>query len=232
MSSRVGGRLGILALLAVASLMVMFLAWPRFLASFRFLPVEHALDRYFYDNEIESDRLEVLIEFAGEALEHHEHQRYRYGLSQLYYLRGLDPATPAAERRDAYRSAEEEALAALRLAPAQTAVWMHLAMTRWILRGEPRTIIDAWKMSVFTGRTHSSLYTRRVEMGLAYREYLDHEGLAMLRDQIRLAWRTRPGALAAVLLRQDPQLRVLRNFLDDSDPELTKEMEVWLERLR
>jgi hypothetical protein len=221
-----------LGLVALASLLVLGLAWPRFVASFRYQPVDRALDRYYASNEIPSDRLAVLIGFAGEALEYHVHPRYHLGLSQLHYLRGLDAQTPARERRDAYRRAEAEARSSLELAPAQSAAWLHLATVRWILRDEPATIVEPWKMSVFTGRTHSSLYTRRVEMGLAFRGYLDDEGLAMLRDQVRLAWKTRPGALAEVLSRRDADLRVSRYLLQGSEPEMLSEMETWLERLR
>jgi len=221
-----------LGLVALAALLVLGLAWPRFVASFRYLPVDRALDKYYADNEIPSDRLTVLIGFAAEALDYQRHPRFHFGLSQLHYLRGLDVQTPAGERRAAYRSAEAEARKSLELAPAQSAAWLQLAMIRWILRDEPLTIVEPWKMSVFTGRTHSSLYTRRVEMGLAFRAYLDDEGLAMLRDQLRLAWKTRPGALAPVLARRDADLRVTRYLLQGSEPELLNEMEAWLERLR
>ena len=41
--------------------MVMLLAWPRLAASYRYLPVEIAISRYFSSREIPSDRLGVLI---------------------------------------------------------------------------------------------------------------------------------------------------------------------------
>jgi len=140
--------------------------------------------------------------------------------------------TPAAERRNAYRSAEAEAKNALRRAPAQAAVWLRLATIRWILHDEPETIVEPWKMSVFTGRNQSTLYTSRVELGLAHHAYLDREGEAMLLDQLRLAWRARPGTLIRVLARRDPSLAVTRHLMGNSDPDTLAEMEAWLERLR
>jgi len=216
-------------LLAVATLA---LAWPRVLASVRYLPVEHALDRYYADNEIPSDRLKVLIRFAEEAIGRQDHYRFHDGLSQLQYLRGLDVRTPAGERRAAYRAAADAAAASLRRAPAQPAAWLRLATLRWILHDEPETIVGAWKMSIFTGRTHSSLYAHRVEMGLAQRAVLDDEGVAMLLDQLLLAWRIRPGTLVQVLARRDPGLRIVGGLLMDTDPVALREMEDWLERLR
>jgi len=225
-------RVGFLIPVMLVALAVLSLAWPRFLASVRYQPVDTALARYYADNQIPSDRLLVLIRFAEEAVGIHDHYRYHDGLSQLHYLRGLDPQTAARERRDAYRQSEGEAAASLSLAPAQPATWLQLATVRWILRDEPERIIEPWKMSIFTGRTDSVLYSRRAEMGLAYRAFLDTESVAMLRDQVLLAWRARPGALAQVLARRDPQLSVTRGLLEASDPAALNEMEAWLEKLR
>ena len=173
------------------------LAWPRFQAAFRFLPVDLAIARYHAEREIPSDRLLVLLEFARAAIGHHDHYRYRDGLSQLHLLRGLDPWTPALERRPAYVEAEAEAVHSLRQAPAQPETWLRLATIRWILHDEPADIVAPWKMSVFTGRTHSALYAQRVELGLAHRAFLDDEALAM-----RLGG-TRPGQELQAAGRRD-----------------------------
>ena len=217
---------------AVAALAVLALAWPRFLAAFRYLPVDRAIARYQAANEIPTDRLLVLIDFARQAIGRHDHYRYRDGLSQLHFLRGLDPYTPALERRPAYAEAEAEAVQSLQQAPAQPETWLRLAAIRWILHDEPENIISPWKMSVFTGRTHSALYAQRVELGLAHRSYLDEEALTMLRDQLLLAWKTHPGTLIQVLARRDRGLEVTRDLLEFNDPVALQEMEAWLEKLR
>ena len=224
-------RFGLMALVAVVSVSVLYLSYPRLIASVRYLPVDRALDRYYADNLIPTDRLTVLIRFANEAIGRNDHYRYRDGLSQLHYLRALDVQTPAKERRTAYRSAEAEAMESLRLAPAQAAVWLRMATIRWILHDEPESIIEPWKMSVFTGRTYTTLYTLRVEIGLAVHEQLADEGRAMLRDQVRLAWRLHPGGLMQVLSRRDPGLRLMRNLLAGADPLIITDMEAWIEKL-
>lgn len=232
MNTGVAGRLAILLLTAFVSVLLVSLAWPRLMASVRYLPVDRALNSYYANNEIPTDRLSVLIEFAGEAIGISDHYRYHDGLSQLHYLRGLDVNTPALERRGAYRSAESGAMQSLRTAPAQSSLWLRLAAIRWVLHDEPETIIEPWKMSVFTGRSHSSLYAHRVEIGMAHLEYLDQEGRAMLRDQLRLAWKVRPGALAQVLARRDPDLRHTRELMGAVDAGSLTELEAWVERIR
>ena len=136
---------------ALVALAVLSLAWPRFQASVRYLPVERAIKQYYKTGEIPTDRLPVLIRFATEAISHQEHYRFHDGLSTLHLLRAMDFKTPALERRDAYISAMMEAERSLQQAPANPATWLRLASVRWILHEEPETIVDAWKMSVFTG---------------------------------------------------------------------------------
>ena len=125
-----------------------------------------------------------------------------------------------------------EAEQSLQQAPANPATWLRLASVRWILHEEPETIVDAWKMSVFTGRVHTAVFTKRMEIGLAWYGYQDGEGKAMLRDQLLLAWRLRPSQLMQVVAKRDPDLRVSRTLLAASDPGVLAEMEAWLEKRR
>ena len=221
-----------LGTITLVALFVLTLSWPRLQASVRYLPVDIALDRYFQDRQIPSDRLEVLIGFAAESIAYHDHYRYHDGLSLLHYLRGLDINTPAMQRRAAYRSAEAEAVASLQRAPAQPSAWMRLANIRWVLRDEPEKIIGPWKMSIFTGRMDSTLISQRVETGLAHRQDMDREAEAMLRDQLLLAWRLQPGTFIKVLSRRDPTLSLTRELVQNTDPAALEEMEAWLEKLR
>jgi hypothetical protein len=215
--------------LAVA---VLLLSLPRLQASYRYLPVDIAIQRYFETRELASDRLPVLMGFAEQALEHQDHYRYHDGLSLLHLLRALDINTLALERRGEYLAASNEAMASLQRAPAQPAVWFRLANIRWILHEEPETIIAAWKMSIFTGRTDSTLFSPRVELGLAHRDNMDEEGIAMLRDQLLLTWRLQPGGLIRILSVRDPGLSATRRLIANTDPVALQEMEAWLEKLR
>ena len=102
---------------------------------------------------------------------------------------------------------------------------------RWVLHEEPEDILAPWKMSIFTGRTDSTLFTQRMEIGLAHREYMDAEAVAMLRDQLLLAWRTQPGGLMGVLSKWDRDLAVTRPLIESTDPVALAEMETWLAKL-
>lgn len=211
---------------------VLMLALPRLQAAYRYLPVEIAIGKYFSSREMPSDRLPVLIRYAREAIDYHDHYRYRDGLSILHLLRAQDVLTPVLDRRSAYEEAAQEARVSLSQAPAQSATWMRLALVRWILREEPEDIVAAWKMSIFTGRKHSTLIIQRLEIGLAHRSFMDDEAVSMLRDQLLLAWRMQAGSLIRLLYARDPQLAVTRELIGQTDPAALLEMEVWIERIR
>jgi hypothetical protein len=71
-----------------------------------------------------------------------------------------------------------------------------------------------------------------VEVGLAYRNEMDAEGTAMLRDQLLLAWQLQPGSLIQVLRARDRGLAATRALIGATDPAALAEMETWLEKLR
>ena len=123
-------------------------------------------------------------------------------------------------------------MASLQRAPAQSATWLRLATIRWILHDEPETIIEPWKMSVFTGRAQSSLLTLRIDLGIAQFEYMDDESVAMLRDQLLLAWRVRASSLVRVLARRDRSLDVTSELLAGTDPAALEEMGLLLAKYR
>ena len=226
------GKIFLLLAAAIIAQAVLTLAWPRFLASLRYLPVERAIKGYYAGGEVPSDRLPVLIRFATEAIGLQDHYRFYDGLSTLQVLRATDYKTPALERRPAYISAMGAAEQALLRAPANPSTWLRLASVRWILHEEPETIVDAWKMSIFTGRIHTDLLARRTEIGLAYFEFLDEEGKAMLRDQLLLAWKLRPSQLMQVSVRRDPELALVRHLLTGVAPATLSEIEDWFEKRR
>lgn len=230
MGNTIRAKLPLLTAVGLLSLVVLMLSWPRFLASFRFLPVDIAIQRYFEDQQIPTDRLPALVDFAEQAIDLHDYYRFHEGLSRLHYLRALDPYTPALERRPAYRQSEAEAVVALSQAPAQSATWLRVAVIRWILHDEPEDVIRPWTMSIYTGRTNFPLFEQRVELGLAYHDLLDEEQRSLLRDQLLLSWRARPGGLIEVLYRRDRNLAITSELIAGTDPGALAEMEALLAR--
>lgn len=226
------GQISLLAAVLATAVVTLFLAWPRLLASLRFLPVDHAIDRYYETREIPNRRLLTLLDFAAEANELSDHYRYHDGQAFLHYLRALDVYTPALERRDEYRLAEAAAMEAVQRAPAQPEAWLRIATVRAILRDEPEDVLEPWKMSIFTGRTHSTLMVPRVGIALSYLDEMDGETRGMLRDQLLLAWRLKPVDLLRELKQRDPRLLRTTALISALDPAALAEMEERIEKVR
>lgn len=225
-------RFSVFTLVVLMAVAVAVLAGPRVKASFRFLPVSRAMEGYLESRELPSSRMLTLIRFTEDSIALQDHYRFHDGLSFLYYLRGLDIHTPALERRPAYRRSEAEAIETVRQAPAQPEAWLRIASVRSILRDEPETIIQPWKMSVFTGRTHSTLLVPRLEVALPYLAHMDGESRSMLKDQLLLAWQLKPRELLRILKSHDPQLLAAGELLEGTHPALLMEMEDGLEKVR
>jgi hypothetical protein len=225
-------QLWVVMLAALAGVALLTLAVPRMKASLRFLPVDLAIEVYYQEREIPTRRILTLIGFAEQAIAHHDHYRYHDGLSFLYYLRGLDRYTPALERRPAYRESEAQAIETVKRAPAQPEAWLRIATVRSVLRDEPDTVIEPWKMSIFTGRTHSTLLVPRVEIGLPLTGQMDAEATAMLRDQLLLAWELKPVELLRALKQHDPGLARTRALAGNINPAAVTEMEARIEKVR
>ena len=140
--------------------------------------------------------------------------------------------TPALERRGAYRSSEKEAIETVKRAPSQPEAWLRIATVRSILRDEPEDILPPWRMSVFTGRTHSTLLAPRVGVALPYLEFMDDETRAMLGDQLLLAWALKPTELSRELKARDPRLERTRALVGKTAPGVLSDMEERLEKTR
>jgi hypothetical protein len=225
-------QFSVLSLVVLLAGITLSLAWPRMMASYRFLPVDIAIGRYYEQREIPTHRMLTLMGFAGEAIARHDHYRYHDGLSFLHYLRGLDIYTPALERRGEYREAEAAAMAVVKQAPAQPEAWLRIATVRAMLRDEPGDILEPWKMSVYTGRTHSTLMAPRVGIALPYLEFMDNEARAMLRDQLLLAWALKPVDLLRELKQADRRLEKTRALIGNNAPAVLAEMEERIEKIR
>ena len=193
--TRVGSILWALFILA-ASGFLGYLAWPRLHASLLYLPVDTAIAKYHAGEWIEDAQIDALAGRAREAIGRQAHHRYWDGLSLLMFLKGANTENRLHVRRDAFEASVEAAEVSLALAPAQPRTWLRLARSRSWLRYPPEQVIEALKMSAYTGRVEPSLFATRLELGLAYLPRMDGEGRSLMRDQVLLAWGMQPRELA------------------------------------
>ena len=92
--------------------------------------------------------------------------------------------------------------AALAVAPADPSDWIQLAYLLVLLEGDPnRDAAEALLFSIRVGPFQApDLLRRRLFWSLAHWRFYDEEERDQLGDQVRLAWRAAPGALADLAL--------------------------------
>jgi len=214
-------------LIALALLM---LSWPHLRASFRFLPVDRAIARYWKTETIPSAQLPQLIGTAEAALAIHHSARYWNGVSFMHYLYAIDDNSPSLARRPAFEKSLDAAVEVLKRAPAKPKVWLRLARIRALLEHPPKQVLRALKMSILMGRVEPTLLLSRLQIGYSYMSMMDDDDLLLMRDQTLLTWKLQPREMINMLTNQQVDYSMLRELLADRHPEIMRQIEVGLEQ--
>ena len=206
------------------------LSWPQLRASFRFLPVDRAVTRYWKTETIPSAQLPQLISTAEAALAIHDNARYWNGVSFMHYLYAIDDNSPSLARRPAFEKSLDAAVEVLKRAPAKPKVWLRLARIRALLEHPPEQVLRALKMSILMGRVQPTLLLSRLQIGYYYMPMMDDDDLLLMRDQTLLTWKLQPREMANMLTNQQADYSMLRELLADRHPEIMRQIEVRLEQ--
>lgn len=217
-------RRSLAVLIAVTSVFLFYLAYPRLHASLVFLPVDTAIKQYYETSEFQSAQLGGLQERALEAITILPHHRYWEGLSLLYFLQANDMQRALHDRREAFERSIVAAEASLLRSPAQPRAWLRIAQARAWLRFTPDEVIEALKMSIYTGRMEPSLFITRLALGLSYQQRMDEEGRAMLRDQLLLTWAIQPRELSTAVKSGQLRFTGIERLLSEAHGEVLNEI--------
>ena len=185
--------------ISLSSVFLLWLAYPRLQASLLYLPVDTAIKNYYDTRESPSGQLQGLRQRARDSIEIYPHHRYWEGLSLLYYLQAADSQNGLHQRREYFEQSIIAAEASLATAPSQPRTWLRIAQARAWLRYPPEEVIETFKMAIYTGRVEPSMFMTRLMLGLAYLPRMDAEGVAMMRDQVLLAWQLQPREVTRAL---------------------------------
>ena len=159
------GRYTLILIVGATALILLSLSYPRLRASLRYLPVDTAISKYWETREINVGQLDALIERTREAIALHDHYRYWGGLSELQTLSGQDMAKPYWQRRQILEQSILSAGEVVKRAPARPRIWLRIARIKAFLGYPQDEVIQAWKMSVLTGRVEPTLMLARLELG-------------------------------------------------------------------
>ncbi len=219
-----GKQWRLLILVSSLAIIVISLAYPRLVSSMYYLPVETALQGHWSGLPIRPNQYAALIEKSEQAISVLDDARYRRGLGWLYYLQALDfhPGSPQGQASLAHaRNAFETSLAQ---APANPAIWLSLAWSYAYLGLDDTKVVQALAMSLQTGRAERYLLLNRLDLALRYAAHLQTENLALLHDQVELAWQLYQHELLKKMSGSETHWHNLPDLIQTSNPELAQEI--------
>ncbi len=225
-------RYSLLLFAALLGIALLLLSYPRLHASMVFLPVETALRNHWDIRPISKDRFPGLIDAAEKSIAIHEDSQYYHGLGWMHYLYGISLGFNTAEAKKSLTLAQAAFEARLKSSPVEPAEWLRLGWTHMLLRHPPNDAINCWKMSIFTGRTEHYLLLDRLKLGLHYTDYLDDDGLNLLRDQLLLSWDHRQNDMIKHFSSRPFDVKRIHGLLFEQAPEILAEMDEAYEKHR
>jgi len=215
----------LVVLAGLCAVVVLMLSWPRLQASLLFLPVDTALSQYHETRQIEPAQADALAGRAREALAKYDHYRYWEGLSELQVLASQDADKPYYQRRQILEQAVVAATEAVKRAPARPRTWLRIARARAALGRPGVDVIQAWKMSVLTGRVEPTLMLARLKLGFRFHVVLDNDLVNLLRDQTVLTWSVQKRSFMESMDSGSLDPGLVRGILSGFHPDIIAEME-------
>ena len=203
-----------------ASLGLLALALPRFLASLDLVETEPILQDVKDGKTVTPDDLRRLADSRFRAA-----KRIDWGLVWTdagladviaAYESGLDTG----EGRQLISRAADSVARGLALSPADPFAWARLGYIRFV-QGQPKKAAEAVRMSIATGPHDPRLAPGRMELGLVVWRWFDTDSYGLIGDQVRYLWRLDPERLVQIAHKR-AAAPFVRGFLRDSQDDVNE----------
>ena len=215
---------------AILGILLLTHSCTRLRAGMTYLPVETALRNHWNIRSIDHTRFPGLIEAAEKSITTHKDSRYWHGLAWMNYLYGVSLGYHTNEAKESFTQAQKAFEARLQSSPSEPADWLRLGWVH-VLLGHPAVqVIDAWKMSVYTGRAEHYLLLDRLEQGLRYADDFKDDDRDLLCDQLLLSWKYQKNKMRKKIRDQTFALHTIRGLLFERAPEIVAEIETVYEK--
>jgi len=194
-------------------------------ASITYLPAETALRNHWDTRPIRQERFPALINAASESIDILDDSQYWYGLAWLQYLYVESLGFNTHNGKEMLLLSQRSFETLLKSSPAMPREWLRLAWIHSALKHPVSDVIDAWRMSIHTGRAEHHLYLSRLKLGLRYVGFLVEDDRALLREQLLLAWKYRQREMKEHIASDTFEMETILGLLYLGAPEILTEME-------
>ena len=194
--NRVGRRF-LLGFMLVASIGLLAIGVPRFLAELVLVPGTPIYERISSGEAVDDEELIVLEQSRLQALEFVDMPRAYTDLGMSYLVRA-QRATSEAERREFAKRSIEVTTKGLNLAPLNTFAWARVSSAHVLLGADHYgDAIQAWRTSIATAKFEPFLLIQRVHVGIVLYQSMKPEDREVLSEQFQLTYNWNRGRLRA-----------------------------------
>jgi len=185
--NRVGRRF-LLGFMLVASIVLLAIGVPRFLAELMLVPGTSIYERISIGEAVGDEELAVLEQSRLQALEFVDMPRAYTDLGTSYLVRA-QRATLEAERRKFAERSIEVTTRGLNLAPLNTFAWARVSAAHVLLGADHYgDAIEAWRTSIATAKFEPILLIQRVHVGIVLYQSMTLENRKILSEQFQLTY--------------------------------------------
>ncbi len=177
------------AFMLVSSITLLVVGVPRFLHELMLVPGTPIHERVSRGETVSDEDLDILEESRLQALEFVELPDAYSDLAASYLVRARRATTT--EKREYFaKKSIETAKTGLDMAPLNTFSWARVTSANIIL-GESfyPNAVEAWRLSIATARFEPFILIQRVHMGIILYDHLNDDDIALLKDQLGMAYR-------------------------------------------
>lgn len=181
----------------VASIGLLAIGVPRFLAELVLVPGTPIYERISSGEAVDDEELIVLEQSRLQALEFVDMPRAYTDLGMSYLVRA-QRATSEAERREFAKRSIEVTTKGLNLAPLNTFAWARVSSAHVLLGADHYgDAIQAWRTSIATAKFEPFLLIQRVHVGIVLYQSMKPEDREVLSEQFQLTYNWNRGRLRA-----------------------------------
>lgn len=181
------------AFMLISSITLLVIGVPRFLHELMLVPGTPILYRVNAGETVSAEELTILEQSRLDALRFAELPKAYSDLGSSYLARSR-MVTSEEDRIKYAEMSIEASMKSLNMAPLNTFAWFRVATAHVQLgRDRHQKALEAWRASIETAKFEPFLLLLRVHLGILLFPNMSPEDVALLKEQLRMAFHWRAG---------------------------------------
>ena len=224
------GKLAALIVMLISAILLA-LALPHTQTAFNHLTVSTAIDKINEHEELDTDKLNELIETTQANLANLDNPHYWDDLSQLKLHKWQNDFDLSEEDKQSLLVETKKTIEqSLLRSPSNASQWHRLAILKLLLNESREQIVKTLMMSVLTGPNEAAILLPRINLGLMLHSYFTNEDAETFSEQLVIAWSLSPPDFISTVANDPQMMDTVRTLLEKQHSLVLEEMEEAIEK--